>query len=128
MPAEPETFTPSGSAAIGPGYQDPFYYSYDAGPDELRSLDLNDGPTRWFAETSDERIDEVASNSCVATQELNPGDTAEVVDGVLLGVFSPDDLAAYAPEELAEIYSAANLVYCPGLQEYLLEVIDAIPE
>lgn len=128
LPAEPVTLEPVGGAAIGPGYTNPFYYSYDAGPRELRALDLNDGALRWLNENSDDRVDEVASTTCVTTQELNPGDSADVVDTAILSVFSEVDLGAFTVQELAEVYGAANRVYCPGLSEYLIDVLNAIPE
>ncbi|MFW2383812.1 MAG: hypothetical protein ACN4GZ_18820, partial [Acidimicrobiales bacterium] len=128
LPAEPVTFMPDGGAPIGPGYANPFYFSYPAGPDELRALELGEGALQWLNNNSDERVDEVASTSCVITQELNPGDSAEVVDAALLGAFSESDRNTFTPEELGEVYGAANAVYCPGLSEYLFEVLDAIPE
>lgn len=127
LPAEPVTFEPVGGVAIGPGYTNPFYYSFDAGPGELRSLSLSDGALRWLNDNSDDRVDEVASTTCVITQELNPGDSAEAVDAALLGAFSDSDRTTFAPEELGEVYGAANAIYCPGLSEYLVEVLNAIP-
>jgi hypothetical protein len=127
LAAEPVTFAPMGGAAIGPGYTNPFYYSFDAGPGELRALELSDGALRWLNENSDDRVDEVASTSCVITQELTVGDLAETVDDALLSAFSSLDRSEYSPEELAEVYGAANAVYCPGLREYLFEVLNAIP-
>lgn len=128
VPAESVTFEPVGGAAIGPGYTNPFYYSFDAGPRELRSLDLSEGALRWLNDNNDDRVDEVASTTCVVTQDLNPGDSVEVVDAALLSVFSEADRSAFSPEELAEVYGAANRVYCPGLSAYLVDVLDAIPE
>jgi hypothetical protein len=128
LPAEPVTFAPVGGAAIGPGYANPFYYSFDAGPDELRSLELSEGALGWLNQNSDDRVDEVASTTCVITQDLNPGDSLEVVDAALLSVFSEADRDAFAPEELAEVFGASNRVYCPGLGDYLVDVLDAIAE
>jgi hypothetical protein len=127
LPAEPVSFEPVGGAAIGPGYSNPFYYSFDAGPGELRSLSLSEGALRWLNDNTDDRVDEVASTSCVITLELAPGDSAESLDAALLSAFSDSDRTTFTPEELAEVYGAANAIYCPSLSEYLVEVLNSIP-
>ncbi len=126
-PAEPESFAPVGSLNVGPGYTNPAYYSFAEGPDQLRALGLSEASLMWLNTNSLERVDEVASSSCVATQQLTPGDSGALVDEIILGVFSAEDRATYPPEALGEVYGAANGIYCPGLSEYLTEVIDAIP-
>ncbi len=103
LPAEPIQFAPAGSANVGPGYTDPIYYSFAEGPDQLRALPLSEGALRWLNESSLERVDQVASESCVLTQTLSIGDTNEAINAALLQAFTEEELGRYATQELVDI-------------------------
>ena len=123
LPAEPVQFSPVGLANVGPGYTNPAYYSFAEGPDQLRALPLSDGALRFLNDSSLERVDEVASLSCVLTQLLAVGNSIEEVDQVLVQAFSAQERTDYAPQALGEVYGAANAIYCPMLSEYLQQVL-----
>ncbi len=123
LPAEPVQFSPNGVANVGPGYTNPAYYSFAEGPDQLRALPLSDQALRFLNDSSLERVDEVASLSCVLTQLLTVGDSIEVVDSVVAQAFSSEEQANYPGQALGEVYGAANAIYCPMLSEFLQDVL-----
>ena len=120
---------PTGSAEFQAGYRTPEYFSWIAGPDQLRDVAFqNEGANAWIQASGDERLDAMSANACVTVQDLESGDGVATIDSVILSVFDAAELQAHGAESLGELYGTALAIYCPGLSDFLQEVIAASPD
>lgn len=116
---------PTGTLELLPGFGSPEYYSWIDGPSQIRSLDFSEGSAAWVQAATDQRIDELASNACVITQQFMIGDDFTVIDTGILSLFTEEEVAQYQPGDLGELYGAAVATYCPGLYEFFEQVAEA---